>query len=65
MVIVLEEMPTAMQRDGRCLCRRVYQASSQDDVLPVDAAPGSLALVRGAQGVETYMLFPDGAWCRI
>ena len=62
MITVLEEMPTALQRDGRCLCRRVYLADSAADALPTDAAPGSLALVRSGDGVQLRMLFSDGAW---
>ena len=65
MITVLEETATGMQRDGRRLSRRVYLATDGADILPDDAAPGSLALVRNGSDVQIKLLFPDGVWCAV
>ena len=65
MITVLEETLTAQQREGKALYRRVYLVSDAKQTLPGDAAPGSVALVRAGAEVETYILFPDGAWGKL
>ncbi len=65
MITVLEEQQTGLTRNGLCLARRVYLASGTDDMLPTDAAPGSLALVREGERVHIRILFPDGSWGRL
>ena len=65
MITVLEETPTGLQRQGRTLFRRVYLVSSEKTPLPVDAAPGSLALVRVGSETVTKILFPDGVWAKV
>ncbi|MBE6691304.1 MAG: hypothetical protein E7590_08535 [Ruminococcaceae bacterium] len=65
MITVLEETPTGLQKEGRTLFRRVYLVPDAETVLPTDAAPGSMALVREGDAVAVKLLFPDGAWGRM
>lgn len=65
MITVLEETPTGLQKEGRTLFRRVYLISDIGTVLPADAAPGSLALIRCGDETVTKLLFPDGAWATV
>lgn len=65
MMTVLEEMPTGLQKEGRTLFRRVYLVADAGAALPVDAAPGSLALIRMGEGTVTKILFPDGVWASV
>ena len=62
MVTILEETPTAEQRGGKTLYRRVYLVSDPAASLPTDGAPGSIALLREADGIGLKILFADGVW---
>ena len=62
MITVLEEIPTAEQKNGKTLYRRVYLACDPKAPLPTDGAPGSIALLRQEQGIAIKILFADGTW---
>ena len=62
MITVLEETPTAEQRDGKVLYRRVYLVCDPKTPLPTDGAPGAFALLREEDGIGIKILFADGAW---
>ena len=62
MITILEETPTAEQKNGKTLYRRVYLACDPKAPLPTDGAPGSVALLRGEDGIIIKLLFADGTW---
>lgn len=62
MITILEETPTAAQKDGKVLYRRVYLVCDPKTPLPTDGTPGSIALLREENGIGIKILFADGAW---
>jgi hypothetical protein len=62
MITILEEIPTEAKKGGKTLYRRVYLSSDPTTPLPTDGAPGSIALLRGTDGIGIKILFADGIW---
>lgn len=62
MITVLEETPTAEQKNGKTLYRRTFLVCDQTTPLPTGCAPGSIALLRGEDGIKIKILFADGVW---